>query len=180
MRLQGIGFSVKRANELTCPITLLLQLVPRSPWALEGVRRQGEGRHSPCLLWQEQLWAKKTSPSWCLRTQGRTEVTKPGGARSQDLGETRQRRAGSARDPKGRFGKGTGEKAHQGLGGRTTAPGMEKRSFNFLRYQGVSQPYTPVGCLRGARCSSGTSAVTWGAWGSNSSSRTVSTIASRP
>ena len=44
-------FQVKRANELSCPVTLLLQLVPRSPRALEGGRRQEAGcRRAQSLL----------------------------------------------------------------------------------------------------------------------------------
>ena len=144
-------FQVKRANELSCPVTLLLQLVPRSPRALEGGRRQEAGcRRAQSLLpaLAGAALGQANVPVVALTDAWPDRGDKARGKLGPGPGEDPAEEGGVSKGPKGEVWQRDGEKVRQGLGGRTTAPGMEKRSFNFLRYQvgspqGGSQPYTP-------------------------------------
>ena len=87
-----------------------------------------------------------SGPSKCPRRGGHGRGARQ---RGQSLGELRARTWGSPSREGGvsKGLKGTGEKAHQGLGGRTTAPRWRKDDFFLFIFQvgspqGTSQPYS--------------------------------------
>ena len=138
---------MKRANELSCPVTLLLQLVPRSPRALEGGRRQEAGcrqaQSLPALA--GAALGQANVPVVVLTDAGPDRGDKARGSWEPGPGgDPAEEPGGSARDPKGRFGKGTGEKAHQGLGKEPRHQGWRQDTLIFLFFTWVHPREVPI------------------------------------